>query len=63
MDAIPPVSAIPPISASRVELLERIRKAVDAEPLGRTAAVAIMERLEREPELILEPLLEAGQEL
>ncbi len=45
------------------ELLERIRKAVDAEPLDRDTAIRIMEWLEREPERLLEPLLEAGQEL
>lgn len=63
MDASPPLSASPSASPSRGELLDRIRKAVDAEPLGRTAAVAIMERLEHDPQQILEPLLEAGQEL
>jgi FO synthase len=47
----------------RAELLERIRKAVDAEPLGPAIAVSIMELLEHEPEQVLEPLLEAGQEL
>jgi FO synthase len=36
---------------------------VDAEPLDRGAGVAIAERLEYEPESILEPLLEAAQEL
>ncbi|HXX49582.1 MAG TPA: 7,8-didemethyl-8-hydroxy-5-deazariboflavin synthase, partial [Myxococcota bacterium] len=46
----------------RAELLEQIRKAVDAEPLPRAAAVAAMERVERAPETILEPLLEAAQE-
>jgi FO synthase len=40
-----------------------MRKAVDAEPLERSAAVAIMERVERAPETILEPLLEAAAEL
>ena len=45
------------------ELLERIRKAVDAEPLDRDTAIRIMQELEREPERLLEPLLEAGQEL
>jgi 7,8-didemethyl-8-hydroxy-5-deazariboflavin synthase CofG subunit len=44
------------------ELLERLRKAVDGEPLARGAAVAAMERVERAPETILEPLLEAAQE-
>ncbi len=48
---------------TRAELLERIRKAVDAEPLERAAAVASAERLERAPAEILEPLLEAGREL
>jgi FO synthase len=48
---------------TRAELLERIRKAVDAEPLDRAAAVEVANHLEREPASILEPLLEAGQEL
>jgi FO synthase len=48
---------------SRAELLERIRKAVDAEPLDRAAAIAVAERLEEAPESILEPLLEAAREL
>jgi len=47
---------------SRAELLEQLRKAVDGEPLARAAAVAAMERLERAPETIFEPLLEAAQE-
>ncbi len=47
---------------SRAELLEQIRKAVDSEPLPRAAAVAAMERIERAPETILEPLFEAAQE-
>ena len=47
---------------TRAELLERIRKAVDQEPLDRGAAVAAMERVERAPETILAPLLEAAQE-
>jgi FO synthase len=47
---------------SRAELLEQIRKAVDSEPLPRAAALAAMERIERAPETILEPLLEAAQE-
>jgi len=47
----------------RAELLERIRKAVDVEPLERFAAVEIMARVERAPETILEPLLEAAREL
>ena len=47
----------------RAELLERIRKAVDAGPLERGAAVAVAEALEREPAGLLEPLLEAAQEL
>jgi len=46
----------------RAELLERIRKAVDSEPLPRDAAVAAMALLERAPEALLEPLLEAAQE-
>lgn len=53
----------PPVAMGRAELLERIRKAVDAEPLGPAIAVLVMELLEHEPEQILEPLLEAGQEL
>ena len=44
------------------ELVERIRKSVDGEPLGRAAAVAAMERVERAPDTLLEPLLEAAQE-
>jgi FO synthase len=48
---------------TRPELLERIRKAVDAGPLERDAAVAAAEALERDPESLLEPLLEAGREL
>jgi FO synthase len=48
--------------APLAELLERIRKAVDSEPLARADAVAAMERLERAPETILVPLLEAAQE-
>ena len=51
------------MSATRAELLERIRKAVDSEPLERAPAVEIAEWLEREPEALLRPLLEAGQEL
>jgi FO synthase len=51
------------VTPTRAELLERIRKAVDTEPLERAAAVAAMEWVEREPETILEPLLEAAQEL
>jgi FO synthase len=45
------------------ELRERIRKAVDAEPLGRREAAEIMARVERAPETILEPLLDAAREL
>lgn len=45
------------------ELRERIRKAVDAEPLERALAVEIMARVERAPETILAPLLEAAREL
>ncbi len=44
-------------------MLERIRKAVDAEPLDRPTARVIAERLESEPDRILEPLLEAAREL
>jgi len=44
-------------------LLERVCKAVDAEPLDRTSAVAIAERLDLAPDTVLEPLLEAGREL
>ena len=47
----------------RAELVERMRKAVDAEPLDRASAVAIAEWLERRPADLLEPLLEAGREL
>lgn len=47
----------------RAELLERIRKAVDVEPLELAVAVEIAERLERSPDELLEPLLEAGREL
>jgi len=45
------------------ELLERVQKAVDAEPLDRDSAIGIAEALEASPRLFLEPLLEAGQEL
>jgi FO synthase len=45
------------------ELRERIRKAVDAEPLERGSAVEIMARVERAPETILDELLEAAREL
>ncbi|MBW2413148.1 MAG: 7,8-didemethyl-8-hydroxy-5-deazariboflavin synthase CofG [Deltaproteobacteria bacterium] len=51
------------------ELIERVRKAVDAEPLDRASAVAVAERLEEEAARgsgrseLLEPLLEAAQEL
>lgn len=48
---------------TRAELLERIRKAVDVEPLERAAAVAVAEQLELEPRGLLDPLLEAGREL
>jgi len=54
---------IPPLVMTQPELLERIRKAVDVEPLERPAAVAVAESLERAPEEILEPLLEAAREL
>jgi FO synthase len=47
----------------RAELLERLCKAVDGEPLGRAAAIEIMERVEHAPETILDPLLEAAREL
>ena len=49
--------------ATRPELLERIKKAADSDPLERAEAVAIAEWLEREPEQVLAPLLEAGQEI
>jgi FO synthase len=52
----------PPL-ASRAELLERIRKAVDAEPLDRKTSVAIAQSVEREDRFILEALLEAASEL
>jgi 7,8-didemethyl-8-hydroxy-5-deazariboflavin synthase CofG subunit len=45
------------------ELRERIRKAVDAEPLERHTAIEVMARVERAPETILEPLFEAAREL
>ena len=51
------------LAVTRAELMERIRKAVDVEPLDRRAALAIAERLERPSEELLEPLLEAAQEL
>ncbi len=51
------------IETPPAELRERIRKAVDAEPLERPLAVEIMARVERAPETILEPLLEAAREL
>ncbi len=57
----PPTSAT--VTFSRAELLERIRKAVDAEPLERAAAVATAEWLERDPHELIEPLLEAAAEL
>ena len=50
-------------AVNQAEILERIRKAVDAEPLDRPAARAIAEQLERAPEEVLEPLLEGAQEL
>jgi len=53
----------PGAGIAKAELLERIRKAVDAEPLDRAAALGIAASLERAPEELLEPLLEAGQEL
>jgi len=56
------LASFPVSEPPRAELLEQIRKAVDAEPLPRAAAVAAMERLERAPETILQPLLEAAQE-
>jgi FO synthase len=51
------------LNLPRAELLERIRKAVDAEPLERAQAEEIARALETEPAQILEPLLEAAQEL
>ena len=51
------------MSATPAELQERIRKAVDSEPLERDGAIAVAEWLEREPEQAIGPLLEAGQEL
>ena len=48
---------------STPELLERIAKAAAEEPLSRDLAVQAAELLESEPERILSPLLEAGQEL
>ena len=47
----------------RPELLERIRKAVDAEPLDPGTATEIACRVEREPAELLRPLLEAAREL
>ena len=47
----------------RDQLLERIRKAVDAEPLDRAAAVEVAVYLDRAPDEILEPLMEAAREL
>jgi FO synthase len=44
-------------------MLERIRKAVDAEPLDRPAARAIAEQLRNAPEEILGALLEGAREL
>ncbi len=52
-----------PTETPLAELRERIRKAVDAEPLERSEAIEIMARVERAPETILEPLLEAAREL
>jgi FO synthase len=51
------------LSPTRAELRERIRKAVDAEPLDRESAVAIACAIEREPDAILAPLLEAAREI
>ncbi len=51
------------MALTRAEQIEAIRKAVDAEPLGRGAALEIAWQLDREPEAILQPLLEAAQEL
>lgn len=48
---------------SHAELLERLAKAVDGEPLTRDPAVQIAEQLELDPAPILTPLLEAGREL
>ncbi|MEE8556291.1 MAG: 7,8-didemethyl-8-hydroxy-5-deazariboflavin synthase CofG [Myxococcota bacterium] len=53
--------AMVPIDAA--ELRERIRKAVDAEPLDRRASIAIAEVLEHEPDSLLDALLEAAQEV
>jgi FO synthase len=48
----------------RAELIERIRKAIDAEPIDRATAVAIAERLEASRGLDpLHPLLDAAQAL
>ena len=47
----------------RVELLERIEKAVDAEPLDRESATRVAHTLEHAPQEILEPLMEAAREL
>ncbi len=52
-----------PTETPQAELRERIRKAVEAEPLERRDAISIMERVERDPATILEPLLEAAREL
>jgi FO synthase len=51
------------LTLPRAELLERIRKAVDAEPLARADAIEIAKALEIRPAELLEPLLEAAQEL
>jgi FO synthase len=51
------------MAATRAELIERIRTSVDAEPLERSVAVEIAERLEARAPEILGPLLEAAQEL
>ena len=47
----------------RAELLERIEKAVDAEPLDRESATRVAHTLEHAPQEILEPLMEAAREL
>ena len=47
----------------RDELLERIKKAVDAEPLDRESATKVAQHLEYAPHEILEPLMEAAREL
>ena len=53
----------PALQAPAAASVDRIRRAVDAEPLDRAAAVRIAQALDRDPAPILDPLLEAAREL